>query len=50
MLDQLKRRGRKLANMCFLYEEDEETIDYLLVHCPSAKMLWFLFLVVVGFN
>ena len=27
-LDQLKRRDRKLANMCFLSEEDEETIDH----------------------
>ena len=26
MLDQLKRRGRKLANRCFLCEEDVETI------------------------
>ena len=50
MLDQLKRRGRKLANMCFLCEEDEETIDHLLVHCPSVRMLWFLFLAVDGFN
>ena len=39
MLDQLKRRGRKLANMCFLCEEDEETIDNLLVHWPSTRML-----------
>ena len=48
-LDQLKR-SRKLANRCFLCEEDEKSIDHLLVHCPSAWMLWFLFLALVGFS
>ena len=48
MLDQLKRRGRALANRCFLCEEEEETIDYLLLHCPSVEMFWELFLAIVG--
>ena len=43
ILDKLKRRGIPLANKCFLYEDDEETIDHLLVHCSRAKMLWDLF-------
>ena len=47
-LDQLKRRGRALANRCCLYEEDEETIDHLLIHCKIARMLWDLFLTIVG--
>ena len=38
-LDQLKRRGRVLANRCFLYNEDEETVDHLFVHCPETRML-----------
>ena len=29
-------------------EEDEENIDHLLIHCKSAKMLWNLFLSIVG--
>ena len=38
-LDQLKRRGIPLVNKCFLCEDDEETIDHLLIHCSRAKML-----------
>ena len=47
-LDQLKRRGMTFANRCFLCEEDEEFIDHLLIHCKGAKMLWNLFLSIVG--
>ena len=47
-LDNLKRRGMAFANRCFLCEEDEKTIDHLLIHCKSAKMLWDLFLSIVG--
>ena len=39
-----------LANRCFLREEEEETIDHLLIHCSRAKMLWDLILVIVGSN
>ena len=47
-LHQLKRRGRVLANRCYLYEEDEETIEQLLVHYKKVRMLWDLFLEIVG--
>ena len=47
-LDQLKRRGRALANRCFLCEEDEEDINHLLLHCKKARMLWDLLLSIVG--
>ena len=32
-LDQIKKRGRPLANRCFLRENKEETLNHLLVHC-----------------
>ena len=38
-LDQLKRRGRALANRYFLFEDDEETGDHFLVHCSKDRML-----------
>ena len=47
-LDYLKRRGRVLTNRCFLCEEEEESIDHLLVHCSKAKVLWDLLLGLVG--
>ena len=49
-LDQLKRRGMTLANRCFMCEEEEETIDHLLIHCKFAKMLWDLLLSIVGIS
>ena len=49
-LDQLKRRGIPLVNGCFLCEEEEETIDHLLIHCSRAKMLWNLFLAIMDYN
>ena len=47
-LDQLQRRGRALANRCFLCEEKEENINHLLLHCKKVKMLWDLVLSIVG--
>ena len=49
-LDQLKKRGRALANRCFLCGEGEETIDHLLLHCSKAKILWDLLLAIFGFS
>ena len=45
-LDQLKRRGRPLANRCYLCENEEETI--LFVHYLLARLLWEIILAIVG--
>ena len=49
-LNQLKKRGRTLANWCFLCGEGEETVNHLLIHCSKARMLWELFLAIFGVN
>ena len=46
-LDQLKRKGTPLVNRCNLCEENEETIDHLLIHCSRAKMLCDLLLAII---
>ena len=46
-LDQLKCHEKTFANRCFLCEEDEESINHLLIHCKSTKILWNLFLSIV---
>ena len=37
MLDYLKKRGWALANRCFFWEEEEENIDHILLHCPMVR-------------
>ena len=49
-LDQLKKRGISLVNRCYLCEENEETIDHLLIHCSRAKILWDILLAITDFN
>ena len=49
-LDQLKRRGIPLVIRCFLCEENEKTIDHLLIHCSRARMLWDLLLAITEAN
>ena len=49
-LDQLKRRGRPLANRCNLCEREEETIEHLLVHRPQTRTLRELILAIGGIS
>ena len=48
LLTNFKKGGIILANRCFLCEEEEETVNHLLLHCLMAKLLWNLFLDIVG--
>ena len=47
-LDQLKKRGRCLANRCFLCCEEEESIDHILIQCSRARVLWELLFALFG--
>ena len=47
-LNQLKKRGRALANIYFLCGEGEVIVDHLLVDCPVAWVVWELLLVIFG--
>ena len=39
-LDQVQKRGRSLANRCFLCHIEEKSIEHLLVHCTKIRILW----------
>ena len=43
-LDQLKKRGKALANRRFLCGEGEEIVDNLLLHWSKVRILWDLLL------
>ena len=47
-LDQLKKRGRSLANRCFLCYAEEETIDHILIQCSKVRGLWELLFALFG--
>ena len=47
-LDQLKKRGRCLANRCFLCYKEEESIDHILIQCSKARVLWELLFALFG--
>ena len=38
--DQLRRRGWRLPNRCYMCKVAEETGYHILLHCPKASLLW----------
>lgn len=48
IIDQLKRRGWNMPNMCYLCKKKEETSDHLILFCKKATMLWSLILSLFG--
>ena len=49
-LDNLMRRGCILVNWCCMCHRNEETVDYLLLHCPIAHSLWYIYFKSLGSN
>ena len=47
-LDQLKRRGWSIANGCFVCCAEEELLNYILIHCLKARVLWELVFAMFG--
>ena len=47
-LYQLKRRGWNIANRCFLFCDEEETINHIFIHCSKARVLWKLVFALFG--
>ena len=37
-LDQVQKRGLALATGCFLCQESEETVNYILLHCTKTRV------------
>ena len=47
-LDMVQKRGRALANRCFMCLEKEENINHLLFHCSRRRVLWYLLFTLFG--
>ena len=47
-LDRLQKRGWQLPNQCFLSGSEEENVNYLLIHCTVARVLWEIVLCLFG--
>ena len=47
-MEQLKKRGRHLANRCPLCGKDEESLDHLLLHYPKVHNLWAFIFTIFG--
>ena len=47
-LDQLKRKGRSLANRCFFCLAEEKTTNQTLIHCTRIRVLWELLFALFG--
>ena len=38
--DELRRRGWRMPNRCYVCKAEEEMGDHILLHCPKVSILW----------
>lgn len=48
IIDNLKKKGMFLPNVCLLCYKEEETTSHILLHCPHSKEVWHAVLNEVG--
>jgi len=39
-IDNLKRHGFQMCNMCVLFCHEEEFIPHIFIHCPFSIQIW----------
>ena len=47
-LDQVQKNDWTLTNRCFLCQDNEESIDHLLLHCEKTREVWNMFFTLLG--
>ena len=46
--DRRVRHGLKAWELCYLYDQGQETIDHILAACPFSREVWFYILQALG--
>lgn len=49
MLDNLRKRGLIVMDLCYVCKKSEELVDLLLPQCEVARMLWVVIFNRMGF-
>ncbi|XP_059626865.1 uncharacterized protein LOC132269630 [Cornus florida] len=50
MLDNLRKSGNTIVNWCCLCKRDEESVDHIFMHCPTAYDCWNLIFDIFGIH
>lgn len=48
--DNLQKRGFRLCNRCYLFEEEQESLTHLLLRCKVYRQCWNLFFGICGIS
>ena len=49
-MDNLKKKGFYLVNRCYFCKEEEESVDYMMLHCLYVRKLWDKFITLLCFE